>query len=102
MFVRTTAEGGRRTPVNTGYRPQALLQGVIDLSDGDARREVIFNDCQLGFDGGPVEPGGEAANVRVYPFSPEYWGSVRPGDVVGLYEGWRLVGSLRIVASLES
>ena len=87
LVVRPTEEGGRRQPVYSGYQPQALLQGVIDLSDKDARREVVFNDCQLGFDGGPVKPGGEAANVRVYPLSPEHWEDVRPGEIVGLYEG---------------
>ena len=101
LTVRSTEAGGRRGPVFSGYRPQALLDGVIEFPPGTRTAPVVFNDCQLNFDEESIGPG-HAGSVRVYPFHPEYWGDVRIGDLIGLYEGYRLVGTLRVSSPLQN
>ncbi len=100
LTVRATEDGGRKSAVYPGYRPQALLDGVVAFPPGTRSAPVVFNDCQLNFDGDPVSPG-QAGAVRVYPFHAEYWTNVRAGDLIGLYEGYRLIGTLRILTEIE-
>lgn len=83
----------------SGYRVQALLSGVRDLWAAPSRVGVMFNDCRLDFDEGLLEPG-ESTTARVYPLVPEYWAGVAAGDVIGLYEGPQLVGSVRILSRI--
>jgi hypothetical protein len=74
---------------------QALLSGVRDLSTAPSRVGVEFNDCRLDFDEATIELG-QSLTARVYPLAAEYWIDVAAGDVIGLHEGHRLVGSIRV------
>jgi hypothetical protein len=61
----------------------------------------MFNICVIYFDEELLLPG-QSTSARMYPLAPEFWSEVRPGDTLGLYEGWRLVGSARIDRPIES
>ncbi|MFJ9823769.1 elongation factor Tu [Streptomyces sp. NPDC101160] len=63
VHVLSAAEGGRRTPVSTGYRPQFHLRtadvvGAVDLGDQGVARpgETVTMTVELGRDL-PLEPG---------------------------------------------
>jgi hypothetical protein len=76
-----------------------LLTGVRDLSAVPRGTAVEFNDCRLDFDQGLLEPD-ERTTARVYPLVPEYWAGIAAGDVIGLYEGPQLVGSVRVLSRI--
>ena len=101
VALRATADGGRRSGVLSGYRVQALLEGIVDFPPGTRSAPVVFNDCAVYFDAELLSPGQNIA-ARIYPLAPEFWSKVRPGDILGLYEGYRLVGSARIDGNIES
>jgi hypothetical protein len=94
-------EGGRKRGIVSGYRGQALLSGVRDLSAAASRVGVEFNDCRLDF-GEAILELGQSTTAMVYPLVAKHWIDVAAGDVVGLYEGYRLVGSIRITRPIRS
>jgi hypothetical protein len=99
LSLRPTEEGGRKRGIVSGYRVQALLSGVRDLSAAPSRVGVMFNDCRLDFDEATLDPG-QSITARVYPLVAQYWIDIAVGDVIGLYEGHRLVGSVRALGRI--
>jgi hypothetical protein len=88
LRLLTTEEGGRRTPIVSGYRscwsfPNELTN---DMHDGPLTIEEASN---LGL--------GEEATVRLHPLSPEYWPRIGPGRKLGMHEGAKLVGTAIVV-----
>lgn len=82
----TTEEGGRRTPVKSGYRPPH----DFDLKDGliDARHDFVGTEW--------VEPGGSVTSQLTF-LAPEFLaGRLRPGFEFCVCEASRIVGRGRI------
>lgn len=97
LSLRSTAVGGRHTPIGTGYRPDASLGRVVD----DLRPGVGLHGCIVEFEGDPIEPG-SSRPVKVVPRHPEDWRSIIPGTEVGIHEGARRVGTLRVSMGLDA
>lgn len=99
----TAEEGGRRAPVNSGYRPQL----VIDAP----RPRRLEHDCVIDlaparhrFAHGGTEwlPLGVDDVVLVAPFDPDRArSSLVSGATFSLFEGQKLVGRGRVVKDLE-
>jgi translation elongation factor EF-Tu-like GTPase len=81
-----TDDGGRRSPVSSGYRPVALL-------DGESHEVAIY------FDGPPTMPG-QTIGVSVIPLRIDFWRRLEIGEAIPLAEGKRSIGRL-IVTSTE-
>lgn len=78
-------EGGRRSPIASGYRCNCWL-GKTD--DG----ERVYNDATFYLvEAERLEPG-VAGRVRVQPHNPDEWSQLVPGSVFELCEGRRVVG----------
>jgi|SRR5437667_11873967 len=85
----TPEEGGRRTPVRSGYRPQFYYDG----HDWDAHQEYL--DAEW------VQPG-ETARTLLWFLSPEaHLGRVHVGMEFEVREGARVVGRGRITKILN-
>jgi hypothetical protein len=87
--------GGRSTPVSTGYSPDWATGVVGGSSDMHAGRIVDMNPS-------PIRPGGRAL-VTVETLWPDGrgWTHLRPGDPVSLLEGPRVVGTGVVVRGAE-
>jgi translation elongation factor EF-Tu-like GTPase len=81
-----TEDGGRKSPISSGYRPNCWF-GVV----GGAGKE--YNDCEVLFEDRPNIPPGEDADVWLRPYHPEL---VRPLVTVG--EQFDICEGLRVVA----
>ena len=78
-FLRTE-EGGRKSPVRSGYRPQFRYAGA----DWDAVQEYLGADW--------VNPG-DVVTARLIFFRPEFHrGRIAPGMPFEIAEGSRVVG----------
>lgn len=85
-----TSDGGRRTAMASGYRSHWAFPPEVH----DER-----HDAPLTFEAGPehwLAPGGEAT-VRLHPLVPELWPAVRPGLVLTLLEGARVIGNAEVL-----
>jgi elongation factor Tu len=77
----STAEGGRTTPVVSGYRPSHLVRedylttGIHDYLDADS-----------------VPPGGTATAAITFITPDVYPGTLRIGKIVSVQEGGHVVG----------
>ena len=80
-----TEEGGRKGPIFSDYRPSWDLGntwlGEATINDG----RVFLEDRD------ELAPGAEGL-ARIEPLACEFWGRVRPGSVIAMQEGKRLVG----------
>ncbi len=96
----SAAEGGRRTPVRPGYRPQFYLRTT------DVAGELDFGDPAGGAAVASAGPGqtvalGAAAQINpVWLFGPYEPGSISSGSVPDWYMGF-LDGALRIMPAWE-
>lgn len=90
LRVLSTEKGGRTTRILSDYRPNWDLGntwlGAPSINDG----RVFLEDCT------EIVPGGEGL-ARIEPLAPEFWGRVRPGSVIPMQEGSRVVGYARIL-----
>jgi translation elongation factor EF-Tu-like GTPase len=76
-------DGGRTTPIRSGYRPNWwLLVGGNRLNAGGTVELVEAEE---------LAPGGTAA-IRIYPFVPETWEPITVGSRLEMNEGPWLVG----------
>jgi hypothetical protein len=91
LALRTTEDGGRRGPFASGYRPQ------WDLGDRTPDGRILYSDAELWLETEAMLSPGCTAIVRLHPFFPEYWGGVREGATLGMYEGNRLLGEARVL-----
>jgi elongation factor Tu len=80
-----TEDGGRRSPISSGYRPAAML-------DGETQEVAIY------FDEPGIRPG-EAALVRVIPLRIDFWRPLETGERIPLAEGKRTVGELTVTST---
>ena len=85
LSLLSTAEGGRGTPVRTGYMPNWWLPGKPERVLASATVELLDAD--------ELVPG-STATFRVYPFAPEVWSDVAVGAELDVTEGpQRTVGT---------
>ena len=83
LLLLAAEEGGRGTPVRSGYRPNWWL--LVDGERVNAGGIVAL----VGLD--ELAPGGSSL-IRIYPFLPDAWGAVGVGTRLEASEGPRLVG----------
>jgi translation elongation factor EF-Tu-like GTPase len=86
LRLTPSSEGGRKTPLRTGYRANWRL-GKDDVQAG---APITIEDREW------LEPGAEAV-VRLHPMFPEYWESVVAGARITMYEGSRRVGTATVL-----
>ena len=79
--LRSTAEGGRQFPIQSGYMPNWWIPGP---SERDGRTLTSGGLSVIGAE--QVVPGGEAL-VRIYPFAPQLWQHVEVGTAIEMTEG---------------
>jgi hypothetical protein len=91
VFVRSTAEGGRRHPVYSGYRASFWL-GRCE----NGRR--AYNDAGVYLQVGDELAPGQTGAAWLIPLRPEFWGQLRVGDVIEMSEGERVVGTATVTA----
>ena len=89
--MKSTADGGRRHPVFSGYRASFWL-GRWE----DGRR--AYNDAGVYLKGGEELAPGQTGEAWLIPLRPEFWSHVRVGDVIDMSEGERVVGTATVTA----
>ncbi len=85
LRLLATEEGGRRSPVSSGYRPTALL-------DGERHEVAIY------FDGAPIRPGAMTP-VTVIPMRIDFWRRLEVGERITVVEGKRAIGDLVVTST---
>ena len=80
LWLLGADQGGRRTPVSSGYRGSFLWSS----SGGQSHDATLYLDDDL-------RPGGHAFAI-VIPHVPSYWRDIGVGRELELREGHRLVG----------
>lgn len=89
LSLLSAAEGGRGTPVTSGYMPNWWVPGAPERVLASAAVELPEVD--------ELMPGATAM-ARVYPFFPEVWDGVAIGDELDVTEGpSRVVGRAVVV-----
>lgn len=86
----TTAEGGRRTPAHSGYRPAHLV-----------RPDYWTSGIQKFVDAEIVRPGESVSAVLTFTTPEVYPRSLWIGKVIPFAEGSRVVGHARITKVLN-
>jgi hypothetical protein len=76
-------DGGRRTPIQTGYRPNWWLPAEAGHVWAGGTVEIV--------DSGELAPGA-TGTIRIYPFFPEVWERGKIGSHVEMCEGSFLIG----------
>lgn len=89
LSLLPTSEGGRLTPIRSGYRP------TVWLGQTTAGRRV-FHDAEFTLPSAAELAPGQAASVYVRPAHPEHWSHVCAGAEVSVYEGNHKIGTARI------
>lgn len=95
-YIRATlrllnaAEGGRQTPIASGYRSHWSFPPEIHDEGHDAPLTVESGPEQW------LDPGVETP-VRLHPLFPRHWPTVAPGLRLNMMEGARLVGIAEVV-----
>lgn len=85
LILTSTAEGGRRNAIRSGYRCQFWIGGMTGT-------ERVYNDAMIELvDREQLAPGEDSA-ARVRPGVPPSWQHVVPGAKLELYEGSKRVG----------
>lgn len=94
LFLLPTDQGGRKTPIVTGYRPNWDF-GNTWLG------EPMMNDAQILLDDQLQLAPGQRAFARLQPFAPQFWGRVRAGTPLSVQEGNRIVGFAKVLDLLD-
>lgn len=90
LRLLSSAEGGRQTPIASGYRSHWTFPPEVD-EDG--------HDAPVTLETGPdvwLQPG-EEADVRLHPLAPDLWPPLTPGLELTMREGARVVGVAEII-----
>lgn len=74
-------QGGRRTPLVTGDRPDWHIGTVTESG------EKAVNGAPVTVEGAPSIPPAGTGLVRLHPFCPEAWTRVKPGAELPMYKG---------------
>lgn len=77
-------EGGRRTAIRTGYRPDWWLPGDGTRQYASATIELLGAD--------DLAPGA-TGRIRIYPFSPELWEAIGVKSQLEMCEGPYVLGT---------
>lgn len=90
LRLRATEEGGRQTPIATGYRACWDIGGTFE-------GEPMLNDAPLLLESDDwLEPGSET-HARLHPLMWEFWADIAEGQRILMQEGNRLVGEATVV-----
>ena len=92
--LRSTADGGRRRPIFSGYRCNCWIGARAE--DG----EKAYNDAAFWFEAQDRLDPGETTMARLQPVVPHWWSHVDVGFVIEMCEGPRVVGHARVVELL--
>jgi hypothetical protein len=87
LTLSATADGGRSEANFTDYRPDG------NIGNRTASGAMESNGAPLTLEDAPSMPPGGTGVVRLHPFWRRAWRHVRPGDVIAVREGSRVVGS---------
>ncbi|GAA3527979.1 hypothetical protein AFL01nite_02840 [Aeromicrobium flavum] len=88
LRLLTTEQGGRRTPIISGYRS---CWGFPPELHGDMHDGPLLIERQEA-----LAPG-EVAIVRLHPLVPDLWPRVSEGLRLGMFEGPRKVGDAVVI-----
>lgn len=88
LRLLTAEQGGRQTPIRSGYRSHWAFPPDFHRERHDAPLTLEAK--------GPFTPG-EEAMVRLHPLVPELWPPVFPGLRLSMFEGARLIGLADVV-----
>ena len=83
LTMRRTEDGGRKSPIRSGYRPNWWLSGETGDVWAGGTLELIGTE--------KLAPG-ETALVRIYPFVPDVWSLLQAGSSLEMCEGPALIG----------
>jgi len=89
-----TASGGRATAIRSDYRPD------WDLGSTWRGRPTLNGGRVMLEDRPELSPGAEGI-ARVEPLAPEFWEGVRPGQIIPMHEGSRVVGEATVLETLD-
>ena len=87
LTLRRTEDGGRQTPIRTGYRPNWWLPGEAGHVWAGGSVELMDAD--------ELRPG-RTATIRIFPFAPEVWEAVQVGSPLEMCEGPVLIGKATV------
>lgn len=92
IYILRTEEGGRNTPVQTGYRPSH-----------DFGLEGTLNDAQHEYIGTEIVGLGETANAYIWFLCPEYQeGRLFKGMEFTVQEGNKVIGKGKVIKVLNA
>ncbi|WP_421732443.1 hypothetical protein [Cellulomonas sp.] len=91
LRLLTTAEGGRRTSIYSGYRAHWGFPPEVHRESHDAPL-VLEDALELEL--------GQSATARIHPMWPQGWPEVTPGLRLGMFEGSRLVGTAEVLSQI--
>ena len=83
-------DGGRQTPIASGYRSRWAFPPEVHTENHDAPLTIESGPDQW------LDPGEETL-VRIHPLAPELWPPIAPGLRLEMVEGARLVGVAEVV-----
>ena len=90
VHLLTTAEGGRRSGIASGYRCTCFIGHIQD-------GKPTYNDAAFYFSDQTILHPGGTARARVRPLIPDSWSHLAVGDRFELSEGPRVIGRAVIV-----
>ncbi|HVF20819.1 MAG TPA: hypothetical protein VNA14_11335 [Mycobacteriales bacterium] len=85
-----TGQGGRRTPIRSGYRCDCWLGGRAAAGDRGANGAVLFLE-----DREKLSPG-ESSMARLQPGVEHFWNGIYVDMLIELGEGTRLIGKATV------
>lgn len=94
LRLSTTEEGGRKSPIASGYRSHWTFPPDVHNQGHDA---------PLTLEAGPsvwLHPG-EEATVRLHPLAPDLWPGLEPGLRLTMREGARVVGLAEVIERVD-
>jgi hypothetical protein len=86
-----TADGGRRRPIHSGYRPNCWIGRTT------ATGEREYSDAAVLLESEDVLRPGEVGFARLRPSRPEFWEMVDVGSKIEVCEGHRLVANAEVL-----
>ena len=94
LTLRTTEEGGRRTPVRSGYRP------IFDIGKRLPDGQISYHDAQVTVMGRDSIRPGEAADVILWCPEPSSWNQEVVGATIRACEGPKIIGEAEVLEML--
>ncbi|MFF0739267.1 hypothetical protein ACFYVL_02600 [Streptomyces sp. NPDC004111] len=98
LTLRSTEEGGRRTP----FAGDGRLRPLWDLAPGEPNAEQALHVAVIWVESARELGPGETADIRLAPLRPEHWRKrdLKPGDTITMHEGRPAVGTATITEIL--